>query len=137
MIDHCHNRDARSFFLCGMRIFFGLWFLYVGLTKWIAFGPEAFVGMIATEFDKTWSPHGLNVLLAWIILVAEPALALLILSGWKPRIAWSLTALLMFQLVLGQTILMKPDVTANWEYLLLALACAALSDPELRKAGDP
>lgn len=36
----------------------------------------------------------------------------------------------MFLLAFGQTILMKPDVIANWQYLVLTLFCAALSDPE-------
>ncbi len=125
--------DARCFFLFGIRIFFGLWLLYAGLMKWIFMGPQNFVGFITTEFDKTWSPHGLNVLLAWLIIVAEPLLALFILSGKKQRTAWTLTALLMFILTMGQSILMKPDVIANWEYLVLALACAALSDPEPQK----
>lgn len=122
--------DARRFFLLGMRVCFGLWFLYVGMTKWIAFGPTAFVGMITSEVDKTWSPHALNVALAWVILVAEPVLALLILSGLRPRVVWAVTALLMFMLTIGQTILMKPDVNVNWQYLVLALVCAALSGPE-------
>lgn len=112
-----------------MRLFFGVWFLYVGLTKWLLFGPEAFVSAITTDFDKTWSPHLLNVVLAWIIIIAEPLLALFILSGKAARMAWSLTALLMFLLTMGQTILMKPDTIANWEYLVLTLVCAALSEP--------
>jgi hypothetical protein len=110
----CFGYDTRRFFLCGMRLFFGLWLLYVGLYKWVAMGPEVFVGYITADFDKTWSPHQLNVVLAWLILVAEPVLA----------------ALLMFMLTLGQTILLKPEVIANWQYLVLTLACAALSDPE-------
>ncbi len=121
--------DARRFFLLGMRVFFGLWLLYAGLFKWISIGPRAFVGMITEMFDPTWSPHGLNVVLAWVILVSEPLLALFILSGVKARLAWTLTALLMFMLVCGQSILMKPDVVANWQYLVLVVACAALSDP--------
>ncbi|MFB3788222.1 MAG: MauE/DoxX family redox-associated membrane protein [bacterium] len=128
----CFNPDARGFFLIGMRIFFGAWLLYVGLSKWIFIGPGAFVGFITSEFDKTWSPHLLNALLAWLILFAEPLLAAFILSGWKERLAWTLTALLMFLLTIGQTILMKPDVIANWEYLVLTWACAALSGPESR-----
>ena len=126
----CSETDPRKFFLCGMRLFFGVWLLYVGLVKWFAMGPNVFVGFITAEFDKTWSPHVLNVLLAWLIIVAEPVLALGILSGKKARSVWTLTALLMFLLTMGQTILMKPDVIANWQYLILALACAALSDPE-------
>jgi len=122
--------DARRYFLLGMRIFFGSWLLYVGLSKWVLLGAGNFVGYIASQFDKTWSPHGLNLLLAWLILVAEPALALLVVSGRKARWAWTLTSLLMFLLTVGQTILMKPDVIANWQYLVLTLACAALSDPD-------
>lgn len=129
------NYDARRFFLCGMRLFFGVWLLYVGLYKWVAMGPEVFVGYITAEFDKTWSPHLLNVLLAWLILIAEPLLAALILSGLRARLFWTLTALLMFLLTLGQTILLKPDVIANWQYLVLTLACAALSDPEKTGSG--
>ena len=131
----CLNDGSRRFFLCGMRFFFGLWLLYVGLMKWVFIKPPAFVGMITTEFDKTWSPHPLNVLLAWLILIAEPVLALFILSGIKPRLAWTLTTLLMFMLTLGQTILMKPDVIANWQYLVLALICAALSEPDPSNSG--
>lgn len=124
----CLKYDARRFYLFGMRFFFGLWLLYAGVTKWTMFGPTQFVGFITTDFDKTWSPHALNVVLAWVIMIAEPVLALFILSGLRPRIAWALTALLMFMLVCGQTLLMKPDVVANWQYLVLV--CAALSGPE-------
>jgi uncharacterized membrane protein YphA (DoxX/SURF4 family) len=122
--------DTRRFFLFGVRLFFGLWLLYVGLSKWIFIGPAVFVGLIAAQFDKTWSPHVLNVSLAWLILFAEPVLALLILSGKKARMVWTLASLFMFLLTIGQTILMKPDVMANWEYLVLVLLCAALSDPD-------
>ncbi len=38
--------------------------------------------------------------------------------------------MLMFLLTVGQTILMKPDVIANWQFSVLTLFCAALSDPE-------
>ena len=44
--------------------------------------------------------------------------------------AWTLTSLLMFLLTIGQTILMKPDVIDNWQFLILVLVCAALSDPD-------
>ncbi len=126
----CSSYDTRKFFLCGMRLFFGLWLLYAGLVKWIMMGPNKFVGFITADFDKTWSPHVLNVFLAWLIMIAEPVLAVFILSGKKPRKAWTLTAFLMFLLTIGQTILMKPDVIANWQYLVLTLVCAALSDPD-------
>jgi uncharacterized membrane protein YphA (DoxX/SURF4 family) len=127
--------DARRFFLFGIRIFFGLWLLHAGLSKWISMGPGTFVGYITSQFDRTWSPHVLNVSLAWLILVAEPVLALLILSGRKPRAVWTLTSLLMFLLTVGQTLLGKPNVNANWEYLVLVLLCAALSGPD-RTNGD-
>jgi uncharacterized membrane protein YphA (DoxX/SURF4 family) len=121
--------ETRRFFLFGMRFFFGLWLLYAGLMKWIAFGPAIFTGMIAGQFDKTWSPHALNVALAWLILIAEPVLASLLLWGRKARLVWTLVAALMFLLTIGQTILMKPDVIANWQFTVLTLVCAALSDP--------
>ena len=130
---NCLNYDTRRFFLFGMRIFFGLWLLYAGMMKWVLMGPTVFVGFIAGQFDKTWSPHALNVLLAWFIIIVEPVLAVFILSGKKERIAWTLTSLLMFLLTIGQTILMKPDVIANWQFLVLTMACAALSDPEPMK----
>lgn len=121
--------DARRFFLLGMRVFFGVWLLYAGLVKWIQFGPGPFVEMIADMFKETWSPRSLNVVLAWVILITEPLFALWILSGVWARLAWTMTALLMFMLVAGQSILMKPDVVANWQYLVLVTVCAALSDP--------
>jgi len=122
--------EAKAFFVFAMRWFFGLWLLYVGLVKWITIGPMPFTGMIATQFDKTWSPHALNIVLAWVIIVAEPVLASLVLWGRKPRLVWTLVAVLMFMLAMGQTILMKPDVIVNWQYTVLALACAALSEPD-------
>jgi hypothetical protein len=57
-----------------MRVFFGVWLLYVGIVKWTMMGPSGFVGYITAVFDKTWSPHLLNFLLAWLIIVAEPVL---------------------------------------------------------------
>jgi|ERR1044071_1413922 uncharacterized membrane protein YphA (DoxX/SURF4 family) len=126
----CLTYDTRRFFVYGVRFYFGVWLLYAGLFKWISLGPNTFVGFITSDFDKTWSPHGLNVFLAWLIMFAEPVLSLLILSGKKARAVWALTSLFMFMLVTGQTLLMKPDVIANWQYLILTLVCAALSDPE-------
>ena len=126
----CYGYDSRKFFVHGMRLFFGLWFLYVGLSKWIFLGPTAFVGYITNDFDKTWSPHLLNTVLAWLIMLAEPILAILILTGKRPRAVWMATAALMFLLTFGQTMLMKPDIIANWQYLVLVLVCAALSDPD-------
>jgi uncharacterized membrane protein YphA (DoxX/SURF4 family) len=126
----CFSYDGRQFFLFGLRFLFGSWLLYVGLVKWTLIGPDNFVGFITADFDKTWSPHILNVLLAWLIIIAEPVLAALILSGINARLVWTLTALLMFLLTIGQTILMKPDVIANWQYTVLALVGAALSDPD-------
>ncbi len=121
--------DSRRFFVFWIRIFFGIWFLYAGLFKWISIGPDGLVNMVTSMFDKTWSPHWLNVILAWIILIAEPVLSLWILSGKWQRLAWTVTSVFMFQLVAGQTLLMKPDVIANWQYLVLTVVCASLSDP--------
>lgn len=50
------NYDSRKFFLLGIRIYFGIWFLYGGLFKWISVGPNTFVGFIATQFDKPGHP---------------------------------------------------------------------------------
>lgn len=126
----CLRYDTRKFFLCGVRLFFGLWLLYVGLSKWLCMGPATFVGYITTEFDKIGLPHTLTTPLAWLIMVVEPVLAMLILYGRKLRQVWSLTSLFMFMLTMGQTILMRPDVIANWQYLTLVLICAALSDAD-------
>lgn len=121
--------DTRRYFLFSVRMFFGIWLLYAGMFKWLAIGSTGFVGYIASDFDKTWSPHMLNVVLAWLIMISEPLLAAWLLIGKQQRLAWALTSLLMFMLVLGQSILMKPEVIANWQYLVLTIVCAALSDP--------
>jgi hypothetical protein len=54
-------------------------------------------------------------------------LSLWILSGIRQRLAWTLTSIFMFQLVAGQSLLMKPDVVYNWHYLVLTVVCASLS----------
>ena len=122
--------DFRRFFLFGMRFFFGAWLLYVGLSKWIFMGPGTFVGYIAGQFDKTWSPHALNVSLAWLILVAEPVLAILILSGRKARTVWTLTSLLH---VPADHRPDHPHEARRHRQLaipVLVLLCAALSEPD-------
>jgi len=122
--------DTRRYFLFGMRIYFGIWLLYAGLMKWLSIGPSVFVGFITGDFDKTWSPHALNVALAWLILLAEPIGAAWLLSGKKAKAAWTANSLLMFMLMFGQTIMMKREVIDNWHFVVLTLACAALSAPE-------
>jgi len=50
---------------------------------------------------------------------------------WRSPIGHPIcSSLFMFLLTIGQTILMKPDVIGNWQYLVLVLLCAALSDPD-------
>ena len=120
--------SAKEYFLCGARFAFGIWLLYAGLFKWGSIGAEAFVGMIVTQFNQTWSPEILNKALAWLILIAEPSIAVFILMGCCSRLAWTLAALLMYMLLLGQTLLMKPDVVNNWLYFIFTLTCAAMSE---------
>ena len=128
MFTSCCKYDLppREFFLQGARLAFGIWLLYAGLSKWFG-GPENFVGFITTEFGKTWSPEPLNTALAWLIIVAEPVVALWLLSGIRQRCAWTSAALLMFLLMIGITILRKPEVIQNFQYFLFCLACAAWS----------
>ncbi len=124
--------DARRYFLLLIRVAFGLWLLYAGLFKWLGMNVSSdFVAGTVKMFAdaKAWPPEWMLAPLAWAIAVAEPVLALLILSGWKPRLVWSLTAALMFQLTLGLSILMMPNAADNWQFIVLCAICAALSGP--------
>jgi len=121
--------DARRYFLLLMRVFFGLWLLFAGLNKWIPKGPAPFIEQTQTMFADAWPPRWLITILAWLIAISEVVLALLILSGWKPRLIWSLTAALMFMLMMGLSILMLPNAADNWQFIVLASVCAALSGP--------
>ena len=134
----CNLKDCspKEFFLCGARLAFGIWLLYAGLFKWGSIGADAFVGMIVTQFAQTWSPEILNKALAWLILISEPAIAIFLLMGCCQRLAWTFAALLMYMLVLGQTLLMKPDVINNWLYFVFTLACAAMSESRGCKPRD-
>lgn len=131
MFKGCCKADLtpREFFLFGARLAIGIWLFYAGLVKWIG-GPAAFVGYIESEFGKTWSPAPLNTVLGWFIVIAEPVIGLWLISGIRQRCAWTAAAVLMFLLVLGMTILMKPEVIANFQYFFLCLACAAWSTNE-------
>ena len=126
----CCDKDPRSFFLCGASKLFGAWLLYAGIAKFAFMGPSNFVGYITGQFANTWSPTLLTTGLAWIILIAEPILGVLLLLGKKSRCVWTATTLLMFLLTFGQTILMKENVADNWIYTIFCLACAALSSNE-------
>ncbi|RME60639.1 MAG: hypothetical protein D6780_03005 [Candidatus Dadabacteria bacterium] len=124
------NKNAKEYFLNSIHILFGVWLLYVAVGKWIG-GPAGFVGYITSEFQGTWVPQPLQIFLAWVIMFAEPLCALWILSRKTPRLAWTVTALFLFMLTFGQTILRHYDVVANnWQYVVLALVCAALSEDD-------
>ena len=127
--------DAGQLFRLVMRFYFGVWLLYVGGSKWIPAGPGGFIGYLGSDgqFGASWVPAVLVTVLGWIIVAAEPLLALWLLSGKHERLAWLLTSKLMFMLMFGQTILQQyPAVANNWQYVALALACAALS-PKCQK----
>jgi len=119
---------GRDLFLFGARLSFGCWLTYVGLMKWLG-GPVGFIGYIVGTFEKTWVPELLATGLGWIIIIAEPVIGLWLLAGIKPRWAWIGTAKLMFLVMFGKTILQDfATVANNWQYLVLALACAALTE---------
>lgn len=126
-------KNPRELFVFGMRLAFGFWLGFVGINKWIG-GADVFVGYINTAFAETFLPSFLVNITAWIILVAEPLLGALLILGIAPTLVWLATAKLMFMLLFGQTILMQHAVVANiWFYLVLALACAALSSAKCSK----
>lgn len=121
---------SRELFLLGARLSFGFWLLYLGIGKVLG-GPSNFIAYLLTTFEKTWAPPQLITGLGWVILAGEVLLGLALLSGKKSRCVWFLTAVLMFTLTFGQTMIQQwPSVANNWQYFFLALACAALSDPE-------
>lgn len=126
------NLKGKELFLFGMRVAFGLWLLYIGLMKWIS-GPFGFVDYLTNSFSATWAPAFLVVGLGWIILVLEPLVGLWLLSAKKQRLAWLASCDLMFLLMFGQTMLQEyATVANNWQYVVLTLACAALTDPECK-----
>lgn len=109
-------------FLCALRFFLGSWFLFVGLMKWFGPGPTGFVGYIQSTFANTWAPSGLVGILAWLILIAEPVVGLGLLVRGNRKCPWALGCLLMFMLVIGQTILQNYAVVANnWFYLFMLI----------------
>lgn len=129
------SSDSKSYFLFCSRILFGAWLSYLGIAKWIG-GASGFVGYISKTFAEAWPPEAMIVGMAWTILVAEVVCGLWLLTGIKARVAWSATALLLFSLVLGQTMLQHFDVVANnWQYVFFAILCASLSDPVLKGKG--
>ena len=120
----------REFFLFAMRWSFGSWLLYLGISKWIA-GPAGFIGYMSSNFEQTWLPLVLVKITGWLIVILEPVLGVWLLSGKQERLAWIANAKLMFVLMLGQSILKEFNTVANnWQYLALAIACAALSTPQ-------
>lgn len=122
------STDPKGQFVALISVFFGLWLLYVGLMKWFVFGPGQFISMLEGSFAKTWVPPLLTRGLTIIILVAEPLLGLWLMSCKLRKLAWFFTSLLMFQLMLGQTILQEQTVFQNWGYCVLAVLCFALSE---------
>ena len=122
--------DPRSFFLFSARWAFGWWLVYVGVSKWLG-GAAGFVGYISSTFAETWLPAPLVLITAWAIIVLEPLCGLWLVVGKRQRLAWIATSKLMFMLMLGQTILKEYGTVANnWQYVLFAIICASLCDPD-------
>jgi len=130
MRDSLLRSDSRTCFVHSLRCAFGAWLLYVGISK-IVGGAAGFVGYVETEFAQTWIPAVLTTISAWMIVVSEPLIGAWLLLGKRPRLAWLSAALLMFLLMLGKTVLREfPTVADNWQYLLICLMGAALSESE-------
>jgi uncharacterized membrane protein YphA (DoxX/SURF4 family) len=128
------NMCGRELFLRGARLAFGLWLFYVGAMKWISLeggfldGADSFVASIDATFRGTWVPRKMTLILAWVILVLEPLCGAWLVLAKNCRMSWLVTALLLFTLTFGQSILGNHDVVANnWQYFFLALGCAALT----------
>ncbi|NDC38622.1 MAG: DoxX family membrane protein [Proteobacteria bacterium] len=122
--------DSRHFFLTTLRLFFGSWLLYVGVSKLLG-GMTGFIGYIEGEFAQTWLPSIAITTTAWLILILEPVIGAWLLLGKHQRLAWLSAASLMFLLMLGKTVLRDfPTVANNWQYLLLCLVAAAWSKPQ-------
>lgn len=119
--------SGMPFFLTSLRLTFGIWLGYVGGLKWI-YGSTNFIENLTDSFSKTWAPPEFIVPLGWVILVAEPLIAALLILGIHQRCTWRLTALLMFGLMFGQTILQSPSLAGNWLYLLIALFGASFAE---------
>ncbi len=111
------------------RLYFGIWLLYAGVTKWVMFGPEGFINYLISDFSKTWITPPLLHGTGWVIMIAEPLLGLWLLVGCAKRQAWVLTSLLLFMLTFGKTVQMDfAVVSANWNYLFFTLVALALTD---------
>ena len=120
--------NGKELFLFGTRLAFGVWLLYLGLSKFIFIGPENFVGYISNSFAETWIPSFLILVTSWVILIGEVVLGAWLIIGKAPTLAWIATAKLMFILMFGQTVLQEHAVVfQNWHYFFIALLCASLS----------
>jgi uncharacterized membrane protein YphA (DoxX/SURF4 family) len=127
MIERLLKGDPRECFLVSLRVTFGVWLLFVGLSKFLG-GATGFVGYIEGEFAATWLPPIVTTVTAYLILVAEPVVGGWLLLGKKQRLAWLSAALLMFLLMFGKTILRDfATVANNWQYVVLCLVAAALT----------
>ncbi len=77
--------DSKELMLVSLRLFFGFWLLFVGSMKWVM-GHQAFIGYITNEFASTFLPTFLVTITAWIIIIAEPLLGLLLIIGFYVNI---------------------------------------------------
>jgi uncharacterized membrane protein YphA (DoxX/SURF4 family) len=128
--------DSLELFLFGARWSFGFWLLYLGVMKWVG-GPGNFLAYIAKDFADEWPPELMITAIGWIILISEPLLGFFLILGFQQRLAWLLTAKLMFLLLMGKTILGDyATVANNWQYFFIALGAASLSPGKLRKENN-
>ncbi|MCB0318664.1 MAG: hypothetical protein KDD56_07890 [Bdellovibrionales bacterium] len=124
------NMNTKDLFLFCTRWAFGIWLVYIGAMKFVG-GIDAYMAYMTGMFASTWVPPMLVQTMAVVIAVAEPVLGLMLVRNIRPRFTWVLVTCLMFTLTFGLTVLEQyPMVANNWQYLILAIVAASMSDPE-------
>jgi len=119
--------SPKALFLGGAHLYFGLWILYLGLSKLFG-GPAGTVEWMQSQFAETWVPAALVAVLAWAIIALENIVGIWLITGIRARWAWIFAADLLFLLAMGKTVLGDfATVADNWFYLALALVAASLS----------
>lgn len=111
-----------------LRLTLGAVFLFFGIGKFVA-GIAATAQGMEQSFAKTWVPAAMVSGFSTVLPFLEVGLGVLLILGWRTRIAATIAGLLTIQLTVGLVILGSASgVAQNMLYTLGLVALLYLED---------
>jgi uncharacterized membrane protein YphA (DoxX/SURF4 family) len=122
------ERNAFAALTFSLRLALGALLLVHGLSK-IFRGTQYWTTWLTNKFAAlTWISHDVIVLIAWLVILMELVLGVLLIAGWVTRLSFLLAINYITLLNIGLFIIGDTTVASFNIYVLVAVAGAYVAD---------